>query len=242
MTYDEPFFALLDGTPDGTPYPQTVHGLGILHVPSGRLEASDPYVGLGDGIVTQIPPGSYPAFVTVADVSDARDGSHLREAYLSLVVSDAAPVAEVRLVTPEDTEPLGDGEFYGVPVDAGTVAFVDAEAIESGMPPEDSDGDDTWYDDVFDNGTPDSWFSLMDSPDHYVEGSANVTMPLAVDGENVVLSHSGWGDGFYPVVTTHAADGSLLGVHIDLLVAGPDLDEDDEEDAAEAVTTAPATV
>ncbi len=234
MTYDLPFFALLDGTPDGTEHPQTVHGLGLLHVPSGHLEASDPYVNLGYGIVTRIPPGSYPAFVTVADVSDAHDGSHLREAYLSLVVSDAAPVAEVRLVTPEDAEPLADGEYYGVPVDAGTVGFVDAEAIASGMPPADSDGDDTWYDDVFDSGKPESWFNLMDSPDHYLEGCANVTMPLARAGENVVLSHSGWGDGLYPVVTTHAADGSLLGVHIDLLVAGPEDEADEEEDTEDA--------
>jgi hypothetical protein len=223
MTYDRPFFALLDGTPDGTQHPQTVHGLGLLHVPSGRLEASDPYVSLGDGLVVRVPPGSYPAFVTVADVSEARDGSHLREAYLSLVVSDGGPVAEVRGVTPEGAEPPADGEHYGVGVDAGTVGFADAEAVTACMP--DADSAD-WYDEVFDSGEPTSWFELMDSPDHYRAGIANVTMPLARAGENVVLSHSGWGDGFYPVVTTHTGDGTLLGVHVDLLVAGPD-DEDE---------------
>lgn len=228
MTYDQPFFALLDGTPDGTKHPQTVHGLGLLHVPSGRLEASDPYVNLGDGLVVAVPPGSYPAFVTVADVSQARDGSHLREAYLSLVVSDGGPVAEVRGVTPEGAEPPADGEHYGVGVDAGTVGFADAEAIAACMPDDDSTD---WYDEVFDSGEPTSWFELMDSPDHYREGTANVPMPLAQAGENVVLSHSGWGDGFYPVVTTHAADGSLLGVHIDLLVAGPEQDDEDGDGA-----------
>lgn len=232
MTYDQPFFALLDGTPDGTEHPQTVHALGVLHVPSGRLEASDPFVALGDGLVVRVPPGSYPAFVTVADVSEDHDGSHLREAYLSLVVSDAGPVAEVRAVTPEGAEPPEDGEHYGVGVDAGTVGFADAEAIASCMPPD--DGSTDWYDGVFDSGEPTSWFELMDSPDHYLEGCANVTMPLARAGENVVLSHSGWGDGFYPVVTTHAADGTLLGVHIDLLVAGRDDDEEEDEDTADA--------
>lgn len=232
MTYDQPFFALLDGTPDGTAHPQTVHALGMLNVPSGRLEASDPYVNLGDGLVVSIPPGSYPAFVTVADVSEGHDGSHLREAYLSLVVSDAGPVVEVRAVNPEDAEPPDDGELYGVGVDAGTVGFADAEAITSCMPDE---GSADWHDEVFDSGEPTSWFELMDSSHHYREGCANVTMPLARSGENVVLSHSGWGDGFYPVVTTHAADGSLLGVHIDLLVAGPDDDDEEEdEDTADA--------
>lgn len=240
MTYDQPFFALLDGTPDGTPYPQRVSALGLLHVPSGRLEASDPYVSLGDGLVITVPPGSYPAFVTVADVSEARDGSHLREAYLSLVVSDAGPVAEVRGVTPQDAEPTDDDEYYGVAVDAGTVGFADATMIASCMPPE--DGSTTWYDTVFDSGEPTSWFELMDSPDHLVEGSANVTMPLARASENVVLTHSGWGDGFYPVVTTHSADGTVLGVHIDLLVAGPDLDVDDQEDEEDSAEAAALTI
>jgi hypothetical protein len=47
-------------------------------------------------------------------------------------------------------------------------------------------------------------------------------MPLASNGENVVLSHSGWGDGFYPVLASYAADGTLLGIHIDLLVEEPE--------------------
>lgn len=226
MPYFRPLLALLSGTPDGTDHPQTVHDLGVLHVRSGRLEASDPYVSLGDGLVTAVPPGSYPVRVTVADVSEARDGSHPREAYLSLVVSETDPVAEVRLVSPDGAEPPGDGEFYGVGVDAGTVAFADADAIASGMPPREVD----WYEEVFDNDSDSSWFALQDDEDHYRSGCANIALPRATAGENVVLSHSGWGDGFYPVVTTHAADGTLLGVHIDLLVAGQDDEEDDDDD------------
>ncbi|MFC4627914.1 DUF4241 domain-containing protein [Promicromonospora alba] len=238
MTYFRPFFALLPGTPDGTPHPQTVHDLGVLHVPSGRVEASDPYVALGDGLVATVPPGSYPVRVTVADVSEARDGSHPREAYLSLVVSDAAPVAEVRLVSPDGAEPPTGDEFYGVGVDAGTVAYTDAGAAAACMPPREDD----WYEDLFDNGTDQSWFSLQDDPDHYRNGCANITLPLATAGENIVLSHSGWGDGFYPVVSTHDADGALLGLHIDLLVAGPEEPEDDENDEDEAADEAAVTV
>src|SRR5688572_9152852 len=120
MTYSRPLFALIPGAPDGTDHPQTVHALGVLQVPSGRLEASDPCVGLGDGLVIAVPPGAYPVFVTVADVSDGHDGSHLCEAYLSLVLSDAAPVAEVRLVTPEGAGPAGDEGYHGIAVDSGT--------------------------------------------------------------------------------------------------------------------------
>lgn len=55
-----------------------------------------------------------------------------------------------------------------------------------------------------------------------------------------MLCHFGWGDGFHPVVTTHAADGSLLAVHIDLLVTGPDGPDGQRE--KEEIPTAPATV
>ncbi|MEZ5211281.1 DUF4241 domain-containing protein [Gordonia sp. PP30] len=193
----------------------TVVPLGELHVRSGRLEASDPYVGLGEGLVVAVPPGTYPVAVTVVDVSDAQDGSHLRESHLSVIVAEGTP-ARIEFVVPEGRAPAPAGEYYGVGVDAGTVAFTDAAAVARCMP----DGD--WYDAVFDTGRPDSWFALMDSAEHLVAGSANIVMPGAQNGENVVLTHSGWGDGFYPVVATYDDAGRLLGVHIDTLVDDPD--------------------
>lgn len=54
-------------------------------------------------------------------------------------------------------------------------------------------------------------------------------MPLAGAGENVILSHSGWGDGLFPVVRTRDARGNLLGLHIDLLVVGGGIDDDPDE-------------
>ena len=65
----------------------------------------------------------------------------------------------------------------------------------------------------------------MDSAEHLVAGCANIVMPLATAGENVILSHSGWGDGLYPVVGSYDATGRLLAVHIDLQVdESPDAD------------------
>lgn len=216
MSYPRPMLALHVGTPDGTAYPQTVHDLGVLHTRSGKVEASDPYVSLSEGFVVPVPPGSYPVRVTIADVSPEADGSHLREAYLSIVLHDDVPVAEIRSVAPEGREPAGPDEYYGVGVDAGTVAFADAEAVVRCMPPRHDD----WYNELFD-GDETSWFAQQDDPAHLRSGCANIVLPRATDGENVVLAHSGWGDGFYPLATTHAADGTLLGVHLDLLVAEP---------------------
>lgn len=61
-------------------------------MPSGEVETSDPFVTLGEGVVA-VAPDEYPVRVTVADMSDERDGSHRREAYLSLALSDRPPVA-----------------------------------------------------------------------------------------------------------------------------------------------------
>nr|WP_272954621.1 DUF4241 domain-containing protein [Kribbella sandramycini] len=188
-----------------------------MRVPNGKLEACDPFVTLGEGPVVDVPAGDYPAYVTVADVSDAQDGSHLREAYLSLRFAEGE-VAAVEAATNADEE-LGEDEFWMVAVDAGTVGFVDAEAVRTLMP----EGD--WYEDLFENGRDDSWFALMDSPEHLIEGCANIVLPLATEGENLVLAHSGWGDGAYPLVRTVDAAGRTLGIHIDLLVVGPESDD-----------------
>ncbi|KQP57787.1 DUF4241 domain-containing protein [Agreia sp. Leaf283] len=222
------FFALVPGDAPlvtGAAGELTVHELGVLRVPSGTLGAADPFVALDRPITVRIPPGDHRVAVTIADVSTQRDGSHLREAYLSLVVSNV-PTASVEPVPGPDGPPEP-GSFFGVAVDAGTVAFFDADAVEASMP---NDGD-SWYDEVFDTGEPGSWFDIMDSDAPLRAGTANIEMPLARSGENVILAHSGWGDGFYPVLQTLDADGRLTGVHIDLQVVGSPPDADPEPQA-----------
>ena len=193
--------------------PLSVVDLGVLRVPSGRVEACDPFVTLGDGPVFEVEPGDYPVRVTVADVS------HEREAYLSLVLADGEPASV------EAAQPVRGRGF--VCVDAGAVAFVDHDAVATAMPPQDD-----WYD-VFDSGEPDSWCGPLDSPDHYREGMANIVMPLDGAGENIIMASSGWGDGVYPVMLTRDADGAPLGLHIDLGVVGGFASEDEEDDEDE---------
>ncbi|MDR3054944.1 MAG: DUF4241 domain-containing protein [Zoogloeaceae bacterium] len=210
------FYALQSSSPAGS---LTVHPLGNLILPSGKLEASDPFVGLGDAIaVINVPAGTYPVFVTICEV----EPNHFREAYLSVVFSDAKPAGLV-LFDENGAIPFSDeAEHLMVFVDAGTVAFADSEAIATAMP----DHKD-WYAKLFNNGKEDLWFSLMDSPKHLIKGSANIVMPNATQGENVVMTHSGWGDGAYSIVGTVDAAGKLLAVHIDLGVAyGEEADED----------------
>lgn len=205
------FYALHTGLAprDDQQVPVHVRELGTVLVHSNMIEACDPFTQLGSGARFTAPDGRHRVAVTIADVSGSGDGSHLREAYLSVLFSSA----ESTSVT--EAQPLNNSHptFYGIPVDAGTVAFVDGGAAQSFTPP---DGD---WERLFEDG-PESWFALMDSETHYFEGAANISLPGATHGENLVLTHSGWGDGIYPVAETRAADGSLTGLHIDLGIVG----------------------
>lgn len=204
---------------NGEHYILSVIDCGVLLMPTGRLVACDPFAGLQKAynLCLQVPPGRYRVLVTLADVSDANDGSHMREAYATLMLDEAAVEASRRIITPSGDNPCppemdDNSAFYGFPVDAGAACFVDQGAVEDLMP----DGD--WYADLFDNGASNSWFGRMDDPSHIREGIANIPLPLATQGENIVIIHSGWGDGRYPVVGGYDASGRLVRVHIDFLV------------------------
>lgn len=127
-------------TEDGLRYLWTVP-CGELGLPSGRLVAGDPFVFLSptDTPFIVVPRGKFPVVVTLADVSDKQDRSHIREAYASIIFS------------------------------AHTEAYRKA-------------------------------------------------LPLAKDGENLILFHSGWGDGCYPVVGSFDSSGRLVAAHIDFFV------------------------
>lgn len=221
--------ALRSGPAENGSYILSVMDCGKLHLPTGQLVACDPFVFLDktDNPSVAVPPGDYPVRVTLADVSDKSDGSHMREAYATLLIDETATEVSRRIITPlpegiADAEIGDDGDYHGFPVDAGTACFVDGGALATGMP------DGNWYDAVFDNESADCWFKRMDDPTHIRPGLANVPLPLAKAGENIVIIHSGWGDGFYPVVGGYDAAGRLVRVHIDFMVVFSD-DEDDDD-------------
>jgi hypothetical protein len=226
---NEPYWSALKTGPSGFEnYVLSVVDCGRLRMPSGQLVACDPFAFMdktGNPAIA-IPPGDYAVKVTLADVSDNADGSHLREAYATLLIDEQADEVTRRIVTPlpdgSDPDPTidEDGEYHGFPVDAGTACFVDAAAIEACMPDQ-----RTWYEDLFENGKPESWFARMDDAAHIREGLANLTLPKAKSGENIIIIHSGWGDGFYPVVGGFDASGRLVRVHIDFMVVFPGEDD-----------------
>ncbi|MGC4071603.1 MAG: DUF4241 domain-containing protein [Nibricoccus sp.] len=204
-------------TEDGPRFLWTVP-CGELSLPSGRLVACDPFVCLSPSGTPFIiaPSGKFPVVVTLADVSEKQDRSHIREAYASIVFSSVPEVYRKAIPLATDggprPEPKGD-EFIGFGVDAGTACFVDESFIGRCMP-----DPQTWYEDLFENERADSWFRRMDDPAHIREGIANITLPLAKNGENLILFHSGWGDGHYPVIGSFDSNRRLIAAHIDFLV------------------------
>ena len=207
-------------------YELTTHNCGELIMPSGALIVCDPFAVLSKSIdfFIQVPKGQFPVVMTLADVSGRNDGSHMREAYLTLLLVENEPEVRRRIITPihgneRANEEMGDdGSYHGFPVDAGTACFVDAEAVRECMPAE-----DTW-ERIFESESSDSWFNKMDDTQHIREGLANIKLPLAKAGENIILCHSGWGDGHYPVVGGYNSKDELVRVHIDFFVV--DVDDD----------------
>jgi hypothetical protein len=215
-----PWLALSDGAEieaaDGGVWRLSVVDCGDLVLPKGQLVACDPFSGLEeslDGPFVQVPPGTYPVRVTLADVSGKRNRSHFREAYLSLLLGGGPEVRRAYQ--------------FGVGVDAGTVCFVDGAVVRSAMPPnEPSRSKNAWWDTWAEiisgwghrRNKRDSWAARMEDPDHIRRDIANIPLPLAQAGENIVLAHSGWGDGGYPVISGHDDAGNMVAVHIDLYV------------------------
>ena len=208
----------------GDPHEITVVDCGELSLPSGRLVAADPFVTLTrENDYYLVPSGRYPVRVTL-------DTTMGREMYVSLLLSSAPEVARAPLIpyrpNGEPYPPPDADDEYGVPVDAGTVCFVDDEAVRQGMPEDELE----WYESVFDTGGDGCWFSEMDATTPLGAGLANIPLPLATDGANIILCHSGWGDGFYPVIGGYDADKRLVAVHIDLRLIAAIAGEDEDCD------------
>jgi hypothetical protein len=218
------FFALRDGAKlsvDGIDIVLSVIDCGELNLDGGQLIACDPFAGLlgaGRDAWIDVPPGRYPVQVTLADVSGRNDGSHLREAYASLLISDAPEVerkALCMLHPGASPTPVDDDDSWGFGVDSGTACFADRTSIDRDMP-----NPNHWHHGLFENADPGSWFHRMDDPKHLRDGLANIPLPQGDGSTNIILMHSGWGDGFFPVLGGFDPDGALVAVHIDFFVVG----------------------
>src|SRR5262245_19195020 len=89
---------------EGSHYILSVVDCGFLLMPTGQLVACDPFPCLQKAYnpSIKVDPGRYRVLVTLADVSDANDGSHMREAYATLILDETAIEATRRIITPSE--------------------------------------------------------------------------------------------------------------------------------------------
>ncbi|KAB2974970.1 DUF4241 domain-containing protein [Streptomyces sp. SS1-1] len=183
---------------------------GELDLPTGRIVACDPFVCLGTGDVepftVTVAPGRYRVEAAVATLTHPgeapSDRPHRRVAAARLVIRDEPTVTwEPALLPGQDPADLGEDEFYGYGVDAGTGCFYDA-AAEQGFPEAQADEGPLW--DAFED-------SDWSGGPHLVRSPAT--------GHTLAAFTSGWGDGAYPTWTGRGADGEVTCLVTDFFVA-----------------------
>lgn len=181
----------------------------------GELKFPEGVVGVSDGIILQ-QPLKFPAptedaelWITLADVSEAQDRSHIRAAYLSVLFSPDVPSALAPAVTVEGDTKLG------IPVDTGTVGFYPPEAILRLEANPEFDFEEF----------SETIIEALDEAEKLP--SQTLVYDLAeVGGDGLIgVSSSGWGDGFYEVERTLDANGNTIGYHVNFGVIGKFEDE-----------------
>lgn len=161
----------------------------LLKLPTGRVVACDPFVYLAETryapFNVSVLPAEYRVELSVVRITEpGKDDSarpHLRVAAAKLVIREEPTVFwDLALSGDQNIADLGDDEFYGYGVDAGTGCFVDASALgKLGEYLSESE-------------------ALMDAFNltNFAADTHHVADPKT--GDEVVAFSSGWGDGAYP--------------------------------------------
>jgi hypothetical protein len=171
--------------------------LGEVALPSGKVIACDPLVCLGGSITftKTVAKGNYPVTACIAQTENAGD----RYAVVKISFNTQKAIKwELAVTENADTEGLAADEFIGFPVDAGLGCFCDAETQTAYNKFYDvfykSNPDGNIYDDFFANEF------LKNKNPHDPDDIGdwlNFKIPNNEDF-NIVMFHSGYGDGIYP--------------------------------------------
>jgi Protein of unknown function (DUF4241) len=189
---------------DGVGYVVEPHDLGVLAVPTGNLVGCDPLVPHTTPFVDTIAPGRYPLRAWVAVLNkDAVEWQRRVTALQLVVVDEPAASWSMALLPDQNLADLGDDDFFGYGVDAGTGTLADQAAIEALS--------------EWDYERVEAAFIPAHIPDDPIEAviEAVVDEPTAA---NVFVVGSGWGDGAYATYIGRAADGRITSFVTDFRV------------------------
>jgi hypothetical protein len=195
------------------------HDLGELHLPDGRIVASDPGFSRVP-LRRRLPAGRYPVELRVADFA----GRDQRTAAAVLRLGPGAPVTWEPAVR-EDTEGEPSPDLvYGFGVDSGTGCLAGPRALEA--------LEATYAESQPDLGETDPLLARLEETYRHTWSWANVEM---APGDNVVAFSTGWGDGFYAVWWGLDGGGDVMCLLVDMDV----LDAGNDPDAAAPGPAAP---
>ncbi|MGO4617291.1 DUF4241 domain-containing protein [Nocardia sp. 2YAB30] len=183
------------GTSDG-PAVVELSVAGLLRVPSGRLVVADPGWIDQESLTVTVPPGQYPVTLSLIRSADStHSGSRVAAAKVT-VVDTPASEWEMALRPGQDLGLLGEGQFYGVGVDTGMAAFIDATY------------------------GPVSEADLYDLVER-LDSLFAVELTTSESEPNLIAFHAGWGDGSYPAWIGRTEGGQVSCVVIDFQLYPP---------------------
>lgn len=171
---------------------------GVLRITSGQLVVSDPGWIEEAPRTVAVPLGKFPVTLSLVRTTRGADVTAAKVTFLDIPPHEW----EMALRPDEDLGLLGDGQFYGVGVDTGTAAFMDATRTVN---------EDQLDEDLFIPLDSDSRFS--------------VELPSAEPDPNLIAFRAYQGDGAYPVWIGRTEDGQVSCVVVDFQLHSTDKGE-----------------
>ena len=110
------------------------HLIGEVNLPTGQIVGCDPLAYSGDALPFTVPvsPGRYPLGAWVAVLYSGDREWERRVAALQLIIRDEPTTRwQLALVKGQDLAALGEDEYFGYAVDAGTGTLADLAAVQA---------------------------------------------------------------------------------------------------------------
>lgn len=206
--------------------------VGRIDCPTGRIVVADPIYYLPSGecspqLAISVPPGSYPVEVSIC----RNDAVGIRMCTARLKLRDTEAVRYQCAEPTEETAAakFSDGIMTGFPVDAGVMAFCDAQAAEEYRAflnswKEENPGKNL-YTDYFASFFAESEERL---PAYQRKGGDFIEWKNPETGRRMVMISSGFGDGFYQCFWGYDEEDSLCELIVPMV--NPDLFRELEEE------------
>lgn len=142
-----------------------------------------------------MPPGGFPVTLSLLRTTHGASVAAARVTFLDIPPREW----EMALRPDEDLGLLGEGQFYGVGVDTGTAAFMDATRT------------------VLEDQLDEDLFIPLGSDSHF-----SVELPSTEPEPNLIAFRAGQGDGAYPVWIGRTDDGQVGCVVVDFQLHSAD--------------------